>query len=343
MDFPHRTLTKKLLSDPQGTVISKTIYDTSGRVQSQTNPYRTTSDPTYGSTSFQYDGLNRITRTTLPGGNYTEAFYGSGVGAAGGRTTQLCASGTFVLGYPVLAKDEAGKKRQSWTDAFGRLIEADEPDATGALTLGTCYKYDVLGNLIQVDQGVQTRTSSFDALGRLTTETTPEAGTVNYFYTPTGGLLCTGSTSAPCRVTDARGITTTYTYDAENRLTGKTYSNGDPAVSYFYDQTSYNGLTITNGKGRRTGMSDGSGQAAWTYSTDGGVTTERRTIAGVTKSIAYGYNVNVISYISYPSGFQVENGFDTAGRSTGSTRRVHRASTSRAPPTRPTGRWQACY
>ncbi len=39
----------------------------------------------------------------------------------------------------------------------------------------------------------------------------------------------------------------------EPRLTGKTYTNGDPAISYFYDQTTYNGLTITNGVGGRTG------------------------------------------------------------------------------------------
>ena len=39
-------------------------------------------------------------------------------------------------------------------------------------------------------------------------------------------------------------------------------SDSTPAVSYLYDQTSYNGLTITNGKARRTGMGDGSGQTA---------------------------------------------------------------------------------
>jgi YD repeat-containing protein len=205
-------------------------------VQLVTNPFRSPSDPTWGSTTYQYDGLSRVTRLTLQDGNYQQAFYGSGVGAAGGRTTQLCAGGTYGLGYPTLSKDETGKKRQNWVDAFGLLIEADEPDATGALTLGTCYRYDVLGNLIQVDQGSQTRSDTYDALSRLTAATTPEAGTVNYFYTTAGGALCSGNPKAPCRVTDARNITTTYAYDAENRLTGKTYSNGDPAVSYFYDQ-----------------------------------------------------------------------------------------------------------
>lgn len=73
-------------------------------------------------------------------------------------------------------------------------------------------------------------------------------------------------------------MTTSYTYDALNRLTGKTYSDTTPAVSYFYDQTSYNGLTITNGKGRRTGMSDGSGETAWSFDADGHELTKRQTI-----------------------------------------------------------------
>ena len=58
-----------------------------------------------------------------------------------------------------------------------------------------------------------------------------------------------------------------YTYDALNRLIGKSYTATTPAtpsVTYFYDQTSYNGLNILNGKGRM-GMSDGSGRphGAW--------------------------------------------------------------------------------
>ncbi len=75
-----------------------------------------------------------------------------------------------------------------------------------------------------------------------------------------------------------------YIYDALSRLTGKSYSNGDPAVSYFYDQTSYNGLTITNGQGRRTGMSDASGMTAWSYDAAGHVLTEKRTNNNITQT-----------------------------------------------------------
>src|SRR2546425_7953251 len=43
-------------------------------------------------------------------------------------SSQLCSSTTYGLGYPVLFIDEAGKKRQTWTDGFGRLIEVDRSE-----------------------------------------------------------------------------------------------------------------------------------------------------------------------------------------------------------------------
>jgi YD repeat-containing protein len=88
-----------------------------------------------------------------------------------------------------------------------------------------------------------------------------------------------------------------------DRLSGKSYSNKDPSVTYYYDQTSYNGLTISNGKGQRTGMSDGSGQTAWSYDTMGRIVAEQRTIAGVTKTMSYSYNRDgSLASVTYPSG-----------------------------------------
>jgi RHS repeat-associated protein len=86
-----------------------------------------------------------------------------------------------------------------------------------------------------------------------------------------------------------------------------TYSDGTThAVTYFYDQTSYNGLTITNGEGRRTGMSDGSGTTAWSYDLNGDVLTEKRTLAGITRTISYTYNKdNSLASLTYPSGRRI--------------------------------------
>ncbi len=110
-------------------------------------------------------------------------------------------------------------------------------------------------------------------------------------------------------------VTTSLTYDALNRPTSKTYSDGTAAVNYSYDQSSYNGLTITNGIGRLTGMSDGSGQTAWSYDAAGRILTERRTIAGVTKTISYGYNLDgSLASNTYPSGRTVSYSYGNAER-----------------------------
>jgi len=45
--------------------------------------------------------------------------------------------------------------------------------------------------------------------------------------------------------TDTKGQVIRFGYDAVNRITTKTYSNGDPRVSYLYDNPQ-----VANGKGK---------------------------------------------------------------------------------------------
>lgn len=311
---------KSLISDPEGQTNVVNSYDTSRRLASTTNPYRSPTDPTYGTTSYAYDGLNRTTQITDPDNNTVHHYYGSAVSSNGGAASQLCATGTYGLGYPELAADEAGHKRQFWYDDHRNIIEADEPDSTNNLTVGTCYKYNVLDHLTNVVQGSESRTYEYDGLSRMTAEVNPESGTTQYYYTTSTGTLCAGDPHVVCRQTDARGITITSSYDAENRLTGKTYSDTTHSVTFSYDQASYNGLTITNGKGRRTGMSDGSGATAWSYDAIGRILAEERTISGVTKTTSYTYNLDgSLATKTYPSGRKITYTVGNAGRALSAT------------------------
>ena len=157
LDSLGRITSKILVSDPSGQTMVATVYDSNGRVQKMSNPYRTTSDSTYGWQTPTYDGLNRTVQTLEADGSISKTYYGATAGSAGGLSTQLCTSSTYGLGYPVLTVDEAGKMRQSWTDGFGRLIEVDEPNLSGTLSVPTCYTYDLNNNLIGVAQGTVTR------------------------------------------------------------------------------------------------------------------------------------------------------------------------------------------
>lgn len=199
----------------------------------------------------------------------------------------------------------------SATTSGGNLTNGVPPQLSSPTV--TYYLYDPLERLTQVTVvgGTEAnRSYAYDSLSRMISATEPETGngtsshTTTFSYTISTGALCSGDTSSVCTRSDGRGITTTYSYDTLNRPKGMTYSDGTtPSVTYFYDQTSYNGLTITNGLGRRTGMSDGSGQTAWSYDANGNILKETRTIAGITASTSYAYNGdNSLKTLTYPSG-----------------------------------------
>ena len=198
---------------------------------SVSNPYYTTSDPTYGITTYSYDALNRLqgaSAVTHPDNNTVGINYSSN-----------CATIT----------DEASKGRTSCTDGLGRVNSVTE-DPLG-LNYTTTYSYDPMNNLTGVSQGSEPRTYVYDWLSRLTSASTPESGATNYTYSTTGSV-CSGDPSAVCTRTDARGITTTYSYDGLNRLTQKSYSDGTTPTAHFtYDETSWAGLlTLNNTAGR---------------------------------------------------------------------------------------------
>jgi RHS repeat-associated protein len=302
VDGYGRVKQQLLTSDPTGTDTVDTGYDTNGRVSSVSNPHRTDSNPTDGTTSYLYDALGRVTQQTQPDTNTIQAVYGNN-----------CATLT----------DEAGKQRKNCVDALGRTVSAFEPDSTNTLNWETDNVFDPLNNIVTVTQKGgstvstqwRTRTFAFDGLSRLTQAVAPESGTTNYFYTTSAGSLCAGEPTVQCRIIDSRGITRTLAYDALSRLTGKTYSDTTPAVTYSYDQTTSNGLTVTFGNGLRTGMSDGSGATAWSYDKMGRVATRQQTISTVTKSIGYTYNLDSsIAATTYPSGRVYTYAYNNAGQ-----------------------------
>ncbi|MGA3324108.1 MAG: hypothetical protein ABSF45_06515 [Terriglobia bacterium] len=306
LDGLGRPITSSLVNDPDGQTYDITSYDALGRALSASNPYRGSSG---GGDTYQYDALKRVTRVTHADSSYSQISYG-------GSASQSCGASTYGYGYPTLYTDESGNQRQTFTNALGRVIEVDEPNSGGSLTVNTCYIYDTLNNLYQVIQGSATRTFSHDTLSRLTQATTPEAGTVYLYYTASGGALCSGSPRAICQRTDARGITTTYTYDALNRLTGRSYSNNNPtATAYTYDQTSCLGLSACYNKGRRTTMTDASGTTQWAYDAMGRILLEHRTINSVTNNIAYTYNLDgSTATLTYPSGRTITYSVSAAQR-----------------------------
>ncbi|HWY53314.1 MAG TPA: RHS repeat-associated core domain-containing protein [Terriglobales bacterium] len=310
----------ELSSDPDGPTFTATTYDGLGRVYRQYNPTRCTTptsncgEATWGYTTTNYDALGRVTSTTAQDGSPTISVYS---------------------GNCVTSSDPAGKSRKSCSDSLGRLTDVWEDPA--GFNYHTVYAYDALGNLLTVVQnGSHQRSFTYDSLSRLVCASNPEnstascpttasgsytPGTTGYTYDANGNL--SSKTSLAPNQTGTATVTRSYCYDALNRLTSKAYTlqscpMGSPIATYFYDQASYNGLTIANGIGRRTGMSDQAGTEAWSYDIAPGVgwkTTDRRITNSIAEtSIVQSNLAGSMAAFTYPSGRTITYSYSTAGR-----------------------------
>jgi RHS repeat-associated protein len=197
----------------------------------------------------------------------------------------------------------------------GSTLTGGQAPGPGPLSLSTPmvtqYTYDSFGNLTSVAQELlAARSFAYDALSRLTSATNLESGTVTYTY----DLDSNAATK-----TDARSLTTTYSYDQVNRPTGMTYSNGDHAVTYTYDQSACLGQPACYNIGRRTSMTDAAGSENFAYDKMGRVLTDQRTTNSITKSTVYAYLPYVngsVNTITYPSGRTVTYSYNSVAQPT---------------------------
>jgi RHS repeat-associated protein len=227
--------------------------------------------------------------------------------------------------------------RPSFTSSGGALSGGFNPQGPSLdhAYYVTQYFYDALDNLLCVEQhgnvagsgcGApassdssspwRVRRFTYDSLSRLLTANNPESGLISYVYDANGNVLQKVLPAPNQAGTATHSIS--YCYDTLNRVTGRAYSwqncqngklpEGTAAVSYSYDQG-------TNGIGHLTSFTDQAGSAKYSYDMLGRMSSEQRTIAGVTKSMSYTYNLDgSIASIIYPSGAVITYTLDSAGR-----------------------------
>ena len=245
------------------------------------------SSTTYDSVETDYDSLGRPNRATLP---YTAASGAPCSGSCpattttydalgrpltvtdgGGRTATYSYSGNDV--YVSLGPAPSGenqKRKQVEYDGLGRVTSVCEVTAgTTAWPGGNCaqkssqtgywtkYAYDALNDLLTVTQNAQssssqTRTYSYDGLGRMISETNPESGTTIYTYD--ADTTCGTSKGDLVKKADAVSDTICFAYDALHRMTSTTYSGTYASVTpsrYFvYDSATVNSVVMSNAKTR---------------------------------------------------------------------------------------------
>jgi RHS repeat-associated protein len=313
-----RTIETRQYEGGTNYIVTQQQYDTLGRVHKTSNPFRPWQSESALWTTTGFDALGRVTTVTTPDNAVVNTSYS---------------------GNTVTVTDQAGKKRRSVTDGLGRLVRVDEPDANNNLDSGgspiqpTNYSYDVLDNLTAMTQGTQTRTFGYDSLKRLTGATNPESGTIAYQYDNNSNLLVK---------TDARSVSTHFSYDALNRavrrwyngsssLTATTHNN--PALpsgvgatdeaKYFYDSQSLPAGAPSYTRGSATGRlvattygNSSSTGDYFAYDVLGRATLKIQQLGGINYQVQRSYNLasGVVSQ-TYPSGRTVSYTYDSAGRS----------------------------
>lgn len=215
-DAAGRTLTE---SDPLGNTTTYT-YDDAGNKLTETDARNKTS-------MYAYNAANQLVSVTAPDGGVTTYTYD----AAGNRLTQT---------------DPRNKSTTYTYDANNRLKSMTTP-----LGNQTTYFYDQDGNQVKVveprgnlpgaNPDDYATTSTYDAAGRLLTETDALGATTTYGYDLVGNRTL---------VTNAKGRETNYSYDAAGRLLSITTPDAG-ITSYTYDVNG-NLLTRANANSRVT-------------------------------------------------------------------------------------------
>jgi RHS repeat-associated protein len=189
-------------------------YDVFGRVTQQSLPYRSGDTIQWSTTT--YDTLGRVKTSQAPDGSTTQAFYN--------ETSRPSVASSYP-GQTTRVVDAWGRERWGRTDAGNRLVEVVEPKADGDGTVATGgyltnYSCNTLGNLTTVSQNAQTRSFSYDSLGRMTRQKLAEANATldnNGQYVTSGGTWSDFFTyddrSNMTSRTDARGVKVVFSYD----------------------------------------------------------------------------------------------------------------------------------
>lgn len=296
-------------------IVADTQYDAAGRIRRVSKPYQGSSltvevNLANNWVTKQYDALGRITKITTADGSQVQSSYSANT---------------------ITVTDADLKKRKTETDALGRLTQVIEDP--GETNLVTNYKYDILGNLRRVEQGVQRRYFMYDSLSRLIRSRNPEEATnpglalndpiaENEQWSTSISYLANGDVSFK---TDARGIKIEYLYDDLNRLYRRTYTPTSTPPAGTYSPTAtvdycYDGRGLTSvpadSLGKMTKVSSSVSETRYTsFDAMGRLKSSEQITDGVTYQMpSYNYNLaGALTSQTYPSGRIVQNSFDDAG------------------------------
>ena len=194
-----------------------------GKVRQVSRPYNPNNGETPVYTAYAYDPLGRTTSVTPPDGISTTTYAYSG--------------------NAVTVTDPGGRWKKHTSDAFGNVVQVNEPNPAGGADYVTSYAYNQFNKLTTVTMPrtmpggnvvTQTRSFTYDTAQRLVSVTHPESGTTAYTYDTAGRVLTKK---------DAKNNIVGYAYDLFGRVTQITRTPGtgtvnpepEPTTTFLYD------------------------------------------------------------------------------------------------------------
>jgi YD repeat-containing protein len=280
--------------------------------------------------SLEYDWKGRVKREVAADGVTDRLTDYDGCGCAGGAVVT-------IQGEPVsIPGGGTGRRTQKvYTDPLGRSWKTEVYNWDGTVYSTTTVKLNALDRTVRVRQysgaapgqepstessTYQTTTLTYDGHGRLKSRHTPgqNAGAVtayDYFDDDTVKYM-----------TDARGVKTSFLYNARHLVTSVTYDHqGIASVATDKNSTTpvadTTAVTITyDAAGNRDTMSDGSGSTTYHFNTLSQLTSEDKQFTGLaaTYTLAYEYTLAgaLRKVTDQSAGANFSYGFDKSGQLT---------------------------
>jgi len=275
-------------------VIIETAYNNRGLVETTSLPYFGDSQGNPSETAvwtqYSYDPVGRVKDVR--------------------NSDNTVISKRYMQGRTTLIDANAHVKVQE-TDIHGRLIKVEEYSGTDpgmTLYATTTYKYDILGNLTDVDDAAEPTHNHtvihYDTLSRKDWMIDPDMGEWHYEYDANGNLK---------KQTDAKLQMIYFQYDALNRITLKDYQTGTD-VQYYYDQSYGQSCMQYNLTGRLSKVTDASGEEKYCYDKRGRTIKSIKTVNSTDYAIETEYDQLGRPYsIRYPDNYMVYYLYDSGG------------------------------
>ncbi len=336
-----RSVTRTVAGVPR-TETTTRVYDTDNRATQQTDPTGAVRHSTYNAagkvatstdalgrvTRYAYDANARLVRTDYQDGSNEQVEYdanGNQISSTDrlGRVTRM---GYDELNRHVQTQNADGTFSAKEYDAAGRMTaEVDERGARSS------YEYDAAGQLIGNTDASGRRTQhSYDAAGNRTQTRMPDGRIIGYVYDALNRMTRTdfadGSTHLATyrpdgrkdTETDARGVLTTYGYDAAGRLTSVVQSGVPVATNYAFDET-----------GAKTMQRDANGrQVLWRYDA-AGRPVSRTLPDGAVETFVFDLQSQLTGYTTF-AGQTITRTYDSVGRETSRSIPATATTTARA-------------